>query len=107
MRQLKGKVKESAREKKERKKEFMENKVTWRWHSMIKYLPSKKAAGPNSSKITSLTIKFNHFNWLIDILANHDTSLKQYFQRRFMQPLRSSLHIGLESLHGSKLPKKD
>ncbi len=27
MRQLKGKVKESAREKKERKKEFMENKV--------------------------------------------------------------------------------
>ncbi len=27
MRELKGKVKESAREKKERKKEFMENKV--------------------------------------------------------------------------------
>ena len=53
MRQLKGKVKESAREKKERKKEFMENKVTRRWHSMIKSLPSKKAAGPNSTKMFS------------------------------------------------------
>ena len=34
MRELKGKVKESAREKKERKKEFMENKVCLDSHKL-------------------------------------------------------------------------